>query len=248
MAPRRGEPADLLRPGGGAARRRIRLAGRQRRHRPGAAAPAVAQRAHDLRVRAGAPGRRARRGCAGRLRPGRPGRPLRRPRARRLLRQPRPRRERPRYHQGELRPRPRLAGRRQRAGGRRPGGRGRPGGRRGRHRPALLVRRAKASRWKAGTPTSPNPSRTAAPTATCTRWRRTWPRATSPATRRGTPGPPPSPATWSTCRPGPMPGGYPSTTTSTGSPSRTTTPIAPATRSGRPALPPAIPSNGPGCC
>ena len=44
-----------------------------------------------------------------------------------------------------------------------------------------------------------------------------------------------------------MPGGYPSTTTRTGSPSRTTTPTAPATRSGRPAPPPAIPSNGPGC-
>src|SRR5712691_4835698 len=37
------------------------------------------------------------------------------------------------------------------------------------------------------------------------------------------------------CRPGPMPGGYPSTTTRTGSPSLTTTPIALATRSGRPA-------------
>ena len=45
-----------------------------------------------------------------------------------------------------------------------------------------------------------------------------------------------------------MPGGYPSTTTRTGSPSRTTTPTAPTTRSGRPAPPPAIPSNGPGCC
>ena len=141
MAPRRGEPADLLRPGGRAARRRFRLAGRRRRHRPGAAPPAVHQRAHDVRVRAGAPGRRGRRGCPG----GRPDSapwPTATPTARTAAGSPAstppgtssipPRRTTPTPTSCWPPPaRWRPASR----------GRGRPGGRRGRHRPAFLVRR-----------------------------------------------------------------------------------------------------------
>ena len=222
--------------------------GRQRRNRRDAALPAVHQRAHDLRVRARAPGRGGRRGFPGGIRTRRPRPPLRR-RARTAAGfPPRPIRARHRLRQDELRSRPRPAGGRQRGGRRDSRCRCRLRGRRGRHRTALLVRRR---RLRAGelerrlhrTRAVPRRQQQHALGGGLPRRgrRHRRPRLARPGRLHRHP-----PDRRS--RPGQRLADTRALRRRTGGRCRTTTSIAATTSSGRTAPPPATPSNGPGCC